>query len=192
MRRQRRQYTTELPCTGTVFLARIRLNLENAPPGRQIYTDTASGRLYAFRDEDGYTLSIGGKAHALELTATQAGYGLRYWYACPRCARRCSKLYIGRQDVACRQCWDLHYESQSEDAEHRMMRAVRRKRLALWGTSEPYAELMNLGLSANLFFKPKGMHWRTFEAQQEALRAFESLFWQRKLVILRRRFPGAF
>lgn len=192
MRRQTRLYTTDFPCIGTVFLARVRINLENTPSGQQIYTDTASGRLYASRHEDGYTLTISGKSCDLQLTTTQAGYGLRYWYSCPRCARRCSKLYIGRQDVTCRQCLNLHYESQSEDAEHRMMSSVRRQRLALWGAGEPYDALMNLCLNANLFFKPKGMHWRTFERRQEAIRASESEFWQRKLGILRRRFPDAF
>lgn len=40
--------------------------------------------------------------------------GMRAWFACPRCARRTSKLYHHRSSFACRVCHGLVYASQSE------------------------------------------------------------------------------
>lgn len=192
MREQTRSYTTALPCIGLKFLASIRRSLEHAALGTRLHADTDSGRFYIIRQAYDYAITTGSRTQPLRLTSTRAGYGVRYSYLCPHCAKRCAKLYIGLQDAGCCQCCSLHYASQSENAENRMMRAIRRKRLALWGASEPYHELMNLGMSPGMFFKPKGMHWKTFERKHGELVEFEHLFWRAKQLILARRFPGFF
>src|SRR4051794_2185828 len=48
---------------------------------------------------------------SINIADTANGYGRRGWWGCPACGRRCAKLYLlGR--FVCRQCADLHYESQ--------------------------------------------------------------------------------
>jgi hypothetical protein len=34
--------------------------------------------------------------------------------------KRAAKLYIGKKDIGCRECWKLHYKSQSADRLDRM------------------------------------------------------------------------
>lgn len=88
-------------------------------------------------------------------TTTRQHYGgRRYWWLCPACGRRCAHLYGGKI-FACRQCYDLTYESaqtgdpRSERVERRM-RAIRRR---LSGDSSLLDPLPD---------RPKGMHWRTY------------------------------
>lgn len=48
-------------------------------------------------------------------TTTRPFYGgLRRWFTCPNCGRRCAKLYAPdrRSRFACRRCWELVYRSQ--------------------------------------------------------------------------------
>lgn len=54
-----------------------------------------------------------GDISALQSTSPNFG-GIRLWYSCPVCDRRCGILYIppGATQVACRTCWDLSYRSQ--------------------------------------------------------------------------------
>lgn len=41
--------------------------------------------------------------------------GVRWWFSCPRCGRRCAKLYLPRASAfLCRMCHDLTYESCQE------------------------------------------------------------------------------
>lgn len=87
-------------------------------------------------------------------TACNLG-GARQWFLCPAsgCARRVALLYGGRI-FACRQCHNLSYPSQREDASDRASRRAERigSRLG-W---EP--GILNVPGP-----KPKRMHWRTFE-----------------------------
>ena len=54
MRDRTRSYTTDLPRIGLPFLANMRSRLADAEPGTQLYTQTESGTLYAFRQADSY------------------------------------------------------------------------------------------------------------------------------------------
>lgn len=81
--------------------------------------------------------------------------GLRQWFLCPArgCGRRVAKLYGGKV-FACRQCHQLAYPSQREDASDRAARRAEKIRGKLgW---EP--GILNGGGP-----KPSRMHWRTFE-----------------------------
>ena len=81
--------------------------------------------------------------------------GRRAWFRCPAvgCGRRVAILYSGKV-FACRHCYHLVYESQREDVADRIARRADtiRRRLR-W---KP-------GILNHNGWKPKGMHWRTFE-----------------------------
>lgn len=40
-------------------------------------------------------------------------FGMRYFFQCPECARRCETLYFAGRRVACRKCLHLGYRSQA-------------------------------------------------------------------------------
>jgi hypothetical protein len=89
--------------------------------------------------------------------------GERPWFLCPArgCGRRVALLY-GGSIFACRHCYQLAYPSQRETGHDRMARRADRIRDKLgW---EP-------GILNGNGWKPKGMHWNTFEkltAQHDA------------------------
>ena len=97
--------------------------------------------------------------YAVALDWTDCGFGgRRAWWRCPAigCGRRVAVLYGGRV-FACRQCNRLAYRSQRETDDDRATRRADtiRRRLG-W---EP-------GILNGNGWKPKGMHWRTFERLQ--------------------------
>jgi hypothetical protein len=82
--------------------------------------------------------------------------GSRPWFICPgaSCGRRVGVLYGAGVYFLCRHCYRLAYESQREDVWNRMIRRERGIRERLGGSAsllEPFP------------WKPKGMHWRTYE-----------------------------
>lgn len=80
--------------------------------------------------------------------------GMRPWWFCPTCGRRVAILYGPGKFFACRHCYTLAYVSQRETADDRAARRADRIREKLgW---EP-------GILNGKAWKPKGMHWRTFE-----------------------------
>lgn len=64
------------------------------------------------------------------LTHRADGRAARWWFVCPRCARRCGRLYLplGAVRVGCRHCLGLLYRSQFSHSHSRTN--IRRK---LWG-----------------------------------------------------------
>ncbi len=82
--------------------------------------------------------------------------GKRAWFRCPaqRCGRRVAILYLGGGIFACRHCYRLSYQSQRETDSDRLARRADKIRERLgW---EP-------GILNGKGWKPKGMHWKTFE-----------------------------
>jgi hypothetical protein len=51
----------------------------------------------------------------LQASALRFG-GRRWWFDCPKCERRCAKLYLPphRDEFACRICYNLQYRSERE------------------------------------------------------------------------------
>lgn len=90
--------------------------------------------------------------------------GSRPWFICPArdCGRRVAILY-GGGIFACRHCHQLAYRSTREDAGDRAARRANRIRARLgW----------KRGFFNGAGWKPKGMHWTTFDrltARHEAL-----------------------
>ncbi len=175
MRDKTRSYTTDLPRIGLPFLANIRRNLADTPPGMQLTCQTESGILYTFRQADSYAMTINNVTRAIRITTTQAGYGIRQWYVCPHCVKRVAKLYIGPKDIACRECWKLHYKSQSRDKLDRMRMSMRRQRTAIWGDGERFRNLFN---HPQTFPRPKGMRWGTFSRKLARLMLYEVAYWR--------------
>lgn len=88
---------------------------------------------------------------AVEWTPCPLG-GTRAWFRCPACGRRAALLY-GAETFACRYCLQLAYESQREAPNFRALRKAQGIHEKLGGS----------GIIDEPVFKPKGMHWRTFE-----------------------------
>ncbi|HKN05884.1 MAG TPA: hypothetical protein VJY31_18380 [Buttiauxella sp.] len=177
MRDKTRSYTTDLPCIDLQFLTDIRRRLTDASPGAKLYFQTVNGGLYTFRQADGYGMTINGVTRLIRITTTQAGYGIRQWYVCPHCMKRVAKLYFGSNDVACRECWKLHYKSQSGDRLERMRINLRSQRLAIWGYGY-VPTVLNLSIDVQWFPKPKGMRWETFNRKLAMLTACEVAYRQ--------------
>lgn len=91
------------------------------------------------------------------LTTTPCNYGgQRYWFICPAlgCGRRVALLYLYDEIFACRHCYQLAYRSQRETNTDRLIRKTEKIREKLgW---EP-------GILNGSGWKPKGMHWKTFD-----------------------------
>ncbi|QBQ56115.1 hypothetical protein [Nitrosococcus wardiae] len=90
----------------------------------------------------------------LDWTSCHLG-GQRPWFLCPawNCGRRVAILY-GGGIFACRHCYQLAYPSQRESPDDRAARRANKIREKLgW---EP-------GILNGRGWKPKGMHWSTFE-----------------------------
>ena len=84
-------------------------------------------------------------------SATRFG-GLRRWFLCSSCRRRCRILYGGSY-FRCRRCHELKYETQYESAYFRGTSRILRIREHLGdkgGVDDPFPD------------KPKAMHWKTY------------------------------
>jgi hypothetical protein len=123
-----------------------------------------------------YRLPLGGggwepQEHRLQLLPTEPTYGgVRWWFLCPQCGRRCGVLYLQRTAPlpwACRLCSGLVYRSQLEGQTGRRVRKLR-KVLARAGGA--VTAISGAGLRTP---RPRGMHRRTFRRlRQEADRLF--------------------
>jgi len=115
----------------------------------------------------------------LDWTSCNLG-GQRPWFLCPAqgCGRRVAILY-GGGIFACRHCYQLGYPSQRETYDDRALRKANRIREKLgW---EP-------GVANGNGWKPKGMHWSTFECLTAQHDAFAGVFlagMDRRLNLLR-------
>jgi hypothetical protein len=79
--------------------------------------------------------------------------GTRPWFACPHCRARVAVLFMRRGGFYCRNCADVAYCSQSEDAIGRAWRMQRKAEARLGQDLE----------------RPKGMHGKTYERLLEAI-----------------------
>ena len=75
---------------------------------------------------------FGRKVVEATLTTTRQGHGgLRRWFACPDCGRRCAVVYLRGGILACRQCHGLIYASQLESHGSRKLHKLLRREWAL-------------------------------------------------------------
>lgn len=88
----------------------------------------------------------------LEWTPCNFG-GMRPWFRCPGCGRRCAVLYWTGGRFLCRCCLGLAYPSQRESPAERAKRRAAKIRKRLGG--DPW-------IHAPLPEKPPRMHWSTY------------------------------
>ena len=85
------------------------------------------------------------------------------WFRCPsiRCGRRAAILYLGSRYFACRRCYRLAYQSQSETRWDRAQRAANKVAGRLIEDRKGY------------LVKPKRMRWKTYERLIERFQAYD-------------------
>ena len=74
-------------------------------------------------------------------------------------------LYAVKNAYACRECLGLHYASQSERPQERLMRRIRKLRKELWGYDWP--DVNNMFEQVDYWPKPKWMRWKTFKQKKK-------------------------
>jgi hypothetical protein len=89
--------------------------------------------------------------------------GQRLWFLCPKCGRRVGILYSGKH-YYCRICRNLAYPSENEPKPNRMLRKANKIRNRL--KREP-------GVQNKIWFKPKGMHQKTFDRLLQQVQKLE-------------------
>jgi hypothetical protein len=90
----------------------------------------------------------------LERTPCNYG-GHRIWWLCPRCQHRRAVIYGGGNDgrFGCRGCMRLAYGVEAMGRYHRLQRKADKLEARLLESDD-----------GKQWLKPKGMHWRTFNA----------------------------
>lgn len=95
---------------------------------------------------------------SIEIERKACNYGgERFYFHCPRCGRRCTKLYLCDGLFVCRKCGGLHYEVESLDKAERLRKRVGKIRKRLGWARMGFPEL------ADILAKPKWMHYDTFK-----------------------------
>jgi hypothetical protein len=99
----------------------------------------------------------------LERTPCNYG-GHRIWWLCPRCQKRRAVIYGGGRDgrFGCRGCMRLAYSVEALGRYHRLQRKADKLGARLLESDD-----------GKQWLKPKGMHWRTFDALCERIAAAE-------------------
>lgn len=87
----------------------------------------------------------------LEKTIPNLG-GIRYWFVCPACSRRCAFLYGGTH-FRCRLCLDICYKTQLEDKLNRAFSRLDKIREKLNNHD---------GIASGFPLKPKWMRYKTY------------------------------
>ena len=88
---------------------------------------------------------------SIEIERKACNYGgERFYFHCPRCGRRCTKLYLCDGLFECRKCGGLHYEVESLDKAERLRKRVGKIRKRLGWARMGFPEL------ADILAKPNG------------------------------------
>ena len=102
--------------------------------------------------------------------------GMRNWWLCPKCERRCELLY--GKDYICRICAKGRYRSE-------LVSPRQRKLLKAFKTRERLGQTAG-GIIAPFPPKPKHMHWSTYLRIRTAAEQCEMQFLQDELADLKR------
>jgi hypothetical protein len=121
------------------------------------------------------TFTINGKAHEIALKLDNRSASNKLYITCPYCQKQRQSLYAIKNAYACRKCIGLHYASQSERPQERLMRRIRKLRKELWGYDWP--DINNMFESVHYWPKPKWMRWKRFEQKRNKITALEKRYW---------------
>ncbi|PUB10522.1 hypothetical protein DFP92_11843 [Yoonia sediminilitoris] len=108
----------------------------------------------------------------LETTWTSSNFGgRRQWFLCPSCDRRCAIIYCHPKTLkmGCRVCLKGRYASEYMSPQGRRLHAAFAVRRRL-GQKKG-------GIGPPFPLKPKGMHWRTYQAIRVAALHEELNIW---------------
>lgn len=170
--------TTKTSDMRSVDLAWLRRNGARNPGYQGVVSWTRNGEVRAsvnyYVEQGGIRLSYTCRRHGGEpmdvnelvpviTTPTRFG-GVRHWFRCLSCQRRCRIVYGGTH-FRCRRCHRLKYESQYEAEPNRISERRWRIRQLL---EERGGGPWPFGLDDGFPDKPPRMHWRTYR-QLEAL-----------------------
>jgi hypothetical protein len=102
----------------------------------------------------------------IEITTTQCNYGgIRKWFACPACGRRCAVIYSAGKYFACRVCCNLNYTSQCESEMFQLSNKANKLRDRLGAEHGILNPLPHK--------KPKNMHHKTYVQLMNEIEALE-------------------
>jgi len=121
------------------------------------------------------TFTINDKPHQIALKLDSSSASNKLYITCPYCHKRRQHLYVIKTAYACRECLNLHYASQSERINERLMRRIRKLRKELWGYDWP--EINNMFQQVAYWPKPKFMRWKTFEQKRDKITELENRYW---------------
>jgi hypothetical protein len=99
--------------------------------------------------------------------------GRRFWFACPRCRRRCRVVYLPSSSTrfGCRLCLSLWYQSQSRNSQAQYWRTIIALRRRL-GARAPYVTSPTPPAPV----RPRGMHRKTYAKLVHKLQIKESIY----------------
>jgi len=136
------------------------------------------------------TFTIKNKRHQIALKLDSRSASNKLYITCPYCHKQRQHLYAVKSAYVCRECLGLHYASQSERSQDRLMRRIRKLRKELWGADYPEVNSM----FQNIYYwpKPKKLHWKTFERKRNNIIELEKVFWPISLAQMRITFGEQF
>ncbi|GAW96502.1 hypothetical protein [Colwellia marinimaniae] len=121
------------------------------------------------------TFTINDKPHKIALKLDNRSASNKLYITCPYCQKQRQHLYAIKHAYACRQCIGLHYASQSERPQDRLIRRIRKLRKELWGFDWP--DVNNMFENIHYWPKPKGMRWKTFYMKRDKITELEKIYW---------------
>jgi hypothetical protein len=121
------------------------------------------------------TFTINDKPHKIALIIDKRSASNKLYITCPCCQKQRQSVYAIKYAYGCRQCIGLHYASQSERPNERLMRRIRKLRKELWGFDWP--DVNNMFENIYYWPKPKWMRWKTFEQKRNKITELEKKYW---------------
>ena len=136
------------------------------------------------------TFTINDKPHKITLKHDNRSASNKLYITCPYCQKQRQSLYAIKYAYGCRQCIGLHYASQSERPNERLMRRIRKLRKELWGFDWP--DVNNMFENIYYWPKPKWMRWKKFEQKRNKITELEKKYWPMVDVQMKAMFGNSF
>ncbi len=136
------------------------------------------------------TFTINDKPHQIALKLDNSSASNKLYITCPYCQKQRQSLYAIKYAYGCRQCIGLHYASQSERPQERLMRRIRKLRKELWGYDWP--DVNNMFEQVTYWPKPKWMRWKTFEQRRNKITELEKRYWPMAITQMENTFGDQF
>jgi hypothetical protein len=121
------------------------------------------------------TFTINEKPYSIALKLDNSSVSNKLYITCPYCHKHRQHLYAIKYAYSCRQCIGLHYASQSERPNERLMRRIRKLRKELWGNDWP--DVYNMLENVTYWPKPKWTRWKTFKQKRNKIIELEKQYW---------------